>query len=212
MADQGDTAVIVFARAPVPGASKTRLIPALGEHGAAILHARMIERSIETLAAGTHTLQLWCAPDTRHPLFDVLARRHDLKRHTQCGDDLGARMYHALDATLRDHDQAIIVGTDCPDMAAADIEAAAQALQQGADAVLGPAEDGGYWLLGLRAVSPTLFDDMPWGGDAIYEQTRARIEALGWRCHTLRTLADVDRPDDLVHVPAKLLQDTRENT
>ena len=180
MADKHDTAVIVFARAPVPGASKTRLIPALGERGAATLHARMIERSIETLATGTHTLQLWCAPDTGHPLFEDLARRHDLKLHTQCGDDLGARMYHALDTALRDHAQAIIVGTDCPGMAAADIEAATQALQQGAD-------------------------------DAIYEQTRARIEALGWRCHALRTLADVDRPDDLVHVPAKLLQDTREN-
>lgn len=212
MADKGDTAVIVFARAPVPGASKTRLIPALGAEGAATLHARMIERSIETLAAATGTLQLWCAPDTRHPLFAEFANRHDLKLHTQCGDDLGARMYHALDAALRDHACAIIVGTDCPALTPADIEAAAQALQQGADAVIGPAEDGGYWLLGLRAVSPTLFEDMPWGGDTVCAQTRAGIEALGWRCHALRTLADVDRPDDLVHVPAKLLQDTRENT
>ncbi|HDP89461.1 MAG TPA: glycosyltransferase [Thioalkalivibrio sp.] len=219
MADQGDTAVIVFARAPVPGASKTRLIPALGATGAAALHGAMIERTLQTLAALPHAydLQLWCAPDTQHPLFARLAQPHRTSLHRQCGDDLGARMYHALNAALHDHAQAIIVGTDCPGLLQTDIETAQEALRHGADAVIGPAADGGYWLLGLRNVSPGLFADIAWGGDTVYADTVARLASLDWRWRALRTLADVDRPEDLVHVPADwladtLLEDTRENT
>lgn len=204
MAEKRDTAVIVFARAPVPGASKTRLVPALGEDGAANLHARMIERTVATLAGGSYTLQLWCAPDPAHALFRRLAEQHDLQLHSQCGDDLGARMYHALNNALEDHRHAIIVGTDCPALERSDVEAAADALRDGADAVLGPAADGGYWLLGLNAVSPALFTDIAWGGDTVHAQTVGRIAALGWRHQALRTLADVDRPEDLAHLPDQL--------
>ena len=214
MAKATRTALVVFARAPVAGASKTRLIPALGPTHAAALHQAMIEHTLATLATptGDHALQLWCAPDTSHPLFARLAHQYDLSLHTQYGDDLGARMYHALDTALRDHAHAIIVGTDCPGLAWSDIAAADQALQDGADAVIGPAEDGGYWLLGLRTVAPALFSEIAWGEDTVYVQTCARLETLGWRWHALRQLADVDRPEDLRHVPSELTKNTRENT
>jgi rSAM/selenodomain-associated transferase 1 len=161
----GTTAVVVFARAPVAGASKTRLIPALGEKAAADLHARMIEHTLETLGNvfDDYALQLWCAPDTSHPLFARLADRYVMSLHTQRGDNLGARMYHALDTALLEHDHAIVIGTDCPGLASADIVNTVDALKNVADVVIGPATDGGYWLLGVRAVSATLFRDIAWG-------------------------------------------------
>jgi rSAM/selenodomain-associated transferase 1 len=202
------TAVIVFARAPVAGASKTRLIPALGEKAAASLHARMIEHTLETLAdvPADHDLQLWCAPNTTHPLFARLADRYDLSLHIQRGNNLGARMYHALDTALLVHDHAIVIGTDCPGLVSADILAATDALKTTADAVIGPAADGGYWLLGVQAVSATLFSEIAWGSDRVYEQTLQRIETLGWRSHALRTQTDIDRPEDLARLPVRLLK------
>ena len=204
----GTTAVIVFTRAPIAGASKTRLIPALGEKAAAALHARMIKHTLETLRdlPADHDLQLWCAPDTRHPLFARLAGRHDLSLHTQRGNHLGARMYHALDTALQEHDHAIVIGTDCPGLATADILAASDALKAEADVVIGPAADGGYWLLGAGAVSETLFREIPWGSDRVYEQTLQRIDILDWRSHALRTLTDIDRPEDLAQLPVRLLK------
>ena len=198
----------VFARAPVAGASKTRLIPALGEKAAADLHARMIEHTLKTLAAlpADHDLQLWCAPHTGHPLFEKLADRYDLSLHTQHGNDLGARMYHALENALLEHDHAIVIGTDCPGIVSADILAARDALKGNADVVIGPADDGGYWLLGVRRVSATLFTEIAWGSDRVYEQTRQRIDTLGWRSHALQTRTDIDRPEDLALVPAHLLE------
>lgn len=200
--------MVVFARAPVAGASKTRLIPALGEKAAADLHARMIEHTLETLGNvfDDYALQLWCAPDTSHPHFARLADRYVMSLHTQRGDNLGARMYHALDTALLEHDHAIVIGTDCPGLASADIVNTVDALKNVADVVIGPAADGGYWLLGVRAVSATLFRDIAWGSDRVYEQTLLRIETLGWRSHALRMRTDIDRPEDLSRVPAHLLE------
>lgn len=202
------TAVIVFARAPIAGASKTRLIPALGEKAAAGLHARMIEHTLESLAdlPADCDLQLWCAPDTSHPLFARLAGRHGLSLHSQRGNDLGERMYHALDTTLQQHDHAIVIGTDCPGLATADILAASDALKAGVDVVIGPAADGGYWLIGVRAVSATLFREIDWGSDRVCEQTRQRIDRLDWQQHSLRMQTDIDRPEDLARLPARLLE------
>ena len=202
------TAVIVFARPPIAGASKTRLIPALGEKAAAGLHARMIEHTLESLAdlPADCDLQLWCAPDTSHPLFARLAGRHGLSLHSQRGNDLGERMYHALDTTLQQHDHAIVIGTDCPGLATADILAASDALKAGVDVVIGPAADGGYWLIGVRAVSATLFREIDWGSDRVCEQTRQRIDRLDWQQHSLRMQTDIDRPEDLARLPARLLE------
>lgn len=200
--------MIVFARAPVAGASKTRLIPALGEKAAAGLHARMIEHTLETLAdvPADHELQLWCTPDATHPLFARLADRYDLSLHIQRGNNLGTRMYHALETALLEHDHAIVIGTDCPGLARADILAASNALKTRAEVVIGPAADGGYWLIGVRAVSATLFREIAWGSDRVYEQTLQHIETLGWHSHALRTRTDIDRPEDLARLPARLIE------
>jgi len=109
-------------------------------------------------------------------------------------------MYRAFKRVLRRHQYAVLIGSDCPALRPSDLRAAARALRDGADAVLVPAEDGGYPLLGLRRVSRQLFDGIPWGRATVLDRTRARLRRLGWRWKELRTLWDVDRPEDVARL------------
>lgn len=190
-------ALVVFAKAPQPGRVKTRLVPLLGEAGAARLHARMIEDTLRLAARARFArIELHCAPHARHRLFATLARRYPITLRTQGRGDLGARMLRACERVLRTAKTVVLIGTDCPVLRVADLRAAARALQGGHDAILAPAEDGGYALIGLRRVSPRLFSGIEWGTDSVLHQTRIRLRTLGWRWRELRVVWDVDRPDD----------------
>ena len=192
-----EPALIVFARAPEPGRVKTRLAPLLGERGAARLHALMVEKTLRTAqAAGFEGLYLYCAPGTEGEFFKKMQTRFGVRLLTQGRGDLGDRMFRAL----RRHSRAILIGSDCPALRPSDLRAAASALRAGADAVLAPAEDGGYVLIGLQRVSWRLFEGIPWGGPQVLAQTRRRLEALRWRWRELRTLWDVDRPEDVARL------------
>jgi glycosyltransferase A (GT-A) superfamily protein (DUF2064 family) len=169
----------VFSRAPVPGRVKTRLVPRLGEWGAARLHARLTAHALRTAQAAG------CGPVE---LYDTAKQR---------GADLGERMHRALSSALRRHRGAIVIGGDCPALRASDLRRAARLLAGGADVVLAPAEDGGYVLIGARRVSPGIFSGIDWGSSAVYAQTVRRLTSLGYRWRELRRLWDVDRPEDL---------------
>lgn len=198
-------AVVVFARAPQRGRAKTRLAPVLGEGGAARLSARLLARTLATVrAARIGPVELHGAPHARHPVFVRHARNGALRLHGQRGADLGARMAHALSIALRRARCVLLVGTDCPALRPADLRRAARALQGGCDAVLAPAEDGGYPLIGVRRVSFRLFEGIEWGGAQVFTQTGARFDALGWRWRRLRGLWDVDRPEDLARLSQHL--------
>ena len=185
--------IIVFARAPLPGRAKTRLVPRLGEWGAARLHLRLVRQALRTArASGCGPVQLHLA--TRHSMF----RGAKIQR----GADLGERMLHAVAEGLRTHRTVILIGSDCPALAACDLRRAERLLKGGCDVVLAPAEDGGYALIAARRVSRRLFAGVPWGGATVYEETLRRLEALGWRWRALRTLWDVDRPQDLERLRA----------
>lgn len=189
--------VLVFARAPSPGRAKSRLVPRLGAWGAAHLQARLTRRALRTAReARCGPLELHGAP-RRHGVLVREARRVGAALHAQRGADLGARMLHALRGALRRHGAAILIGTDCPALRPADLQRAARALAAGHDAVFAPAEDGGYALIGLRRVTHRLFENITWGEAQVFAETRARLEALGWRWKALRTVWDVDRPQDL---------------
>jgi rSAM/selenodomain-associated transferase 1 len=176
---------------------KTRLVPLLGAHGAARLHARMIEGAVCVAKEARFTrIELHCAPSTRHPVFARLARRYSIQLRAQARGDLGARMFLACKRALRSARAVVLIGTDCPVLRSADLRAARRALQGGADAVLSPAEDGGYALIGLRRVSLQLFSGIEWGSDSVLHETRQRLRALGWRWRELRVVWDVDRPED----------------
>jgi uncharacterized protein len=206
-----EAAILVFARAPVPGAAKTRLIPLLGAAGAAALHARLIERALATArAAAPEIFELWCTPDAAHPFLQSAALAHGATLRIQQGSDLGERMAHALADALRRGNVALCIGTDCPALTAQHLRDAAAALHDGNDAVFVPAEDGGYALVGLARDAPRLFRGIVWGGSQVMAETRTRLRELGLRWRELETLWDVDRPADYQRLQQSgLLRDAR---
>jgi len=190
--------IIVFARAPLPGRVKTRLVPRLGEWGAARLQARLTRQTLRTaLTARCGALELHGTPRARHPFFLKCREDFKLRLQEQRGRDLGERMYRALAAALRRYSAALLIGTDCPVLRPQDLRRATRLLRGGCDVVLSPAEDGGYALIGARRVSRRLFDGIAWGEGVVYAQTAERLRALNYRWRALRTVWDVDRPVDL---------------
>jgi uncharacterized protein len=200
------TSILVFAKAPVPGAAKTRLIPALGADGAAALHERFVARTLATAAAAaTGPVELCCAPDASHPALVRLARAHGAALAEQGPGDLGDRMSAAFARVLAGGARcAILIGCDCPALGPAHLRDAAAALAGGEDAVLAPAEDGGYVLIGLKRASARLFEHIRWGEPTVMAETRARLAALGWHWQELETLWDVDRPEDMARLTRAL--------
>lgn len=197
-----DTRILVFARAPEPGAAKTRLIPLLGAAHAARLQEQLIARALATAnAAATGPVTLWCTPSADHPSFERAATDAGAARAVQCAGDLGARMHAAASSTLAVSAHAIIIGTDCPALTPFELRNAASALAEN-DAVVIPAEDGGFVLLGLRRTDARLFANVEWGGAQVMAATRRNLTALGWRWQEMAPLWDVDRPEDFARLRA----------
>lgn len=190
--------ILIFAKAPEPGKVKTRLIPALGVEGATRVYRHLLERTLARCAAANLCpLELWVSPDLDQPLWQEYVREYAVSLHRQPGQDLGARMGSALKAALGRASQAVIIGTDIPGFSADHLAQTLAWLDQGLDAVLGPVEDGGYWLLGLRHYAGEVFADIPWSTDRVLELSRRRLAALGWRWRELEPLWDLDRLEDL---------------
>lgn len=185
--------VALFARFPEPGRAKTRLIPALGPDGAALLHRRLTERTLAVLRSSGLPFEL---RHTGAPAAEFCLWLGATLPLAEQGDgDLGARMARATaDAP------AILVGADLPDLAPRHLEQARTALQSH-PAVIGPAEDGGYWLIGLREPMPFLFEPMAWGTEVVFAETMARFAARGIVPAVLEQLPDLDRPEDLGRWP-----------
>lgn len=190
--------ILVFAKAPVPGQVKTRLIPALGADRATALYRKLLESTIERIStACLAPVVCWCSPHTDDPFFRMLLAEYALTLETQSGADLGERMAHATRSTLRHSGPVVLIGGDCPALSAIHLRQTLDWLDDGYDAVLGPADDGGYVLLGLRRYSSELFTAIPWGGESVLQITRRRLAKLRWHWQELETLWDVDRPLDL---------------
>lgn len=191
--------IIVFAKAPEPGAVKTRLIPLLGAHGAATLHARLVEHTLSVAATAAHpgTLQLHVsyADDT---FMHDCAHQYGATLVQQASGGLGQRMSRAFGYVFsRDScNSAVLIGSDCPALTPTHLLHALQALEQGFDAVFTPAADGGYVLVGLARPQPGIFVDIEWSTDCVMQQTRDRLQAIGLRWLELETLWDVDEPHD----------------
>ena len=200
--------IAVFAKAPIAGAAKTRLIPLLGAQGAADAQRAMTLHTLKTAhAAAPGQVSLWSAGEHAHPFFVECARRFELACHPQCEGDLGQRMAHCLRTQLQTNDTVLLIGTDCPVRTADDLCAAARALQGGAQMVFTPAEDGGYVLVGAKRHGADLsagfaqaFTEIAWSTAQVMAQTRARLTALGWQrgreWHELPEQWDVDTPAD----------------
>ena len=190
---------MVFAKAPTPGRVKTRLAPALDAQAAAALHRQLTGRTLATaLAAGLGEVELWCTPSTSDAFFAACAKRYGVGLRAQGEGDLGMRMARALEFARAEGSPGLLIGSDCPALTPDYLRDAASALADGNDAVIGPAEDGGYVLIGLaRGPAAPLFEGIAWGSAAVMQETRGRLASLAWRWRELATLWDVDRPEDL---------------
>lgn len=188
-----EAAIAVFAKAPVPGEVKTRLAGVLGPDAAASLHAGLVRHALATAVnARLGPVSLWCMPDAGHSFFERCATEFGVRLETQQGADLGERMARAFE---REGRPLLVIGADCPALGATHLAQAAASLRD-ADAVLVPAEDGGYVLVGLARPVRGLFEGIPWGTAAVMAHTRGRLEHAHARWVELDPLWDVDRPDD----------------
>lgn len=198
--------ILIFAKAPRPGRVKTRLIPALGAQGAARLAARLLHHALEQArTAGVGPVELCMSPEPDSPEWASTPLPPDIATSDQGEGDLGRRMARAALRCIDGNEAALLIGTDCPGLDAERLRQAAARLQDH-DAVLHPAEDGGYPLLGLNAFAPELFADMPWSTPAVARLTLERMAARGWRVWNGETLRDFDEPADLAYLPKWLSQ------
>jgi rSAM/selenodomain-associated transferase 1 len=203
-----DTTLIVFAKPPLPGLAKTRLIPALGPVGSARLAARMLDHALaQAASSGLGALRLYGT--ARHATLRDAAQRHGASRGLQRGTDLGARMAAALMRETRSAGAALLLGSDCPALDAAVLGRAAQALITH-DCVFIPACDGGFVLVGCTrhaaARMMAVFGAQTWSAPEVMETTRQRLRASGLRWAELPAVHDIDLPRDLNHLPPGLQQ------
>jgi uncharacterized protein len=188
--------LVVFVKAPRPGEVKTRLAARLGAVEACAAYRRMAGFLLDRLAP-LRAVELRYAPENAAEEISAW-RRDGWSLAFQGEGDLGARLGAAFREHFRDGaGQVVVIGSDCPDVTVRDIECAWAGLAEN-DVVIGPARDGGYWLIGLNRPQPHLFEDMPWSTETVLRETLARASSTGIRVHLLRELSDVDVESDWV--------------
>jgi len=199
------TRIIIFAKAPLPGFAKTRLIPALGQAGAAKLAQRMLQQTLAVAVdARVGPVELCVTPDITLPAWLGVDISQGVEISAQGGGDLGARLARAAQRGLVHDESVLLIGTDCVEMSAPLLRAAAAALKH-KNAVIHPAADGGYALLGLARFHSRLFEDIAWSTGRVASETISRIEQLGWSLELGALLHDIDEPDDLRRIPLNWL-------
>jgi len=189
------TRIVIFAKAPVPGQVKTRLIPVLGREGAAALARQMLlDTCREAMAAEAGPVEL-CLSGS---IDDV---PEGIELTDQGEGALGERLTRAAERVIGRGGAAMFIGTDCPELDALRLRSACSELDRH-DAVMYPTFDGGYALLGLKRYDPSIFSDIAWSTPTVAEATVGKIRALGWSLHIGGTLLDVDEPADLEQLQA----------
>jgi len=189
-----------FAKWPEAGRVKTRLIPALGASGALEAHITLTLAVLDNLCGSGLPVQFWwdraveAVPEDAQEVVRAI-EHHGLRQRVQQGANLGERMLGALEAGLQSHTLALIVGSDCPSVEPEYVRQAVARLKE-CDVILGPSDDGGYVLIGVRRVVPHMLDDIVWGTEHVLEQTCERLEELGLSVGLLEPRWDVDEPED----------------
>jgi rSAM/selenodomain-associated transferase 1 len=188
----------IFAKPPVPGAVKTRLIPDIGADKATQVYRYCLEYTLAVVKQSGLDYQLFISEVSDDPLF----QEEDYS--LQKGGDLGTRMFHAFqDLLSRGSDGALIIGTDCLDITSMHLQEAARSLADH-ELVLIPALDGGYALIGCTTIDPALFDKIRWSSDQVYQQTIKNADCLNYRIRSLESIRDIDSLQDLEHYPELL--------
>ncbi|MGE3977610.1 MAG: TIGR04282 family arsenosugar biosynthesis glycosyltransferase [Nitrospira sp.] len=197
------TALVIFAKAPIPGQVKTRLCPPLTPDEAATLHGSFVLDILERTKVAVSKLKLpidrylACAPSITHVFFKIMEERQGVKLIDQVGDDLGARMSQAFQTVFaQGYRQILLMGTDVPTISFDHFKQAFTSLESH-DLVLGPAFDGGYYLIGLKRTAPELFADIPWSTDQVLRLTREKAAGIGLKTSVIQPWRDVDTLADL---------------
>lgn len=189
--------IIVFTKPPIPGKCKTRLIPELGEEGAAKLQENLIHKIVKDL--GIFKLcpfEIWQSEPTKYFSELILNFDWNIDIHTQTGADLGARMSNAFKDSLKRSSKVLIIGSDCIEYSKTYLTSAIQSLNNH-DVVLGPAYDGGYVLIGATSHYPDIFENICWGTDKVLSETVSKLRQYKISFTQLNLLHDIDTPSDL---------------
>ena len=201
---------MVFTRYPEAGRVKTRLVPALGEKGAADLHCRMTRRTLAAAGEledyGLASIEVCYTGGGEKGMKQLFGKGLKMVPQLEEGD-LGERMHSAFQRCFSEGaEKVVIVGTDCPGLSGRIMLRAFDELDQ-APLVLGPARDGGYYLIGLTGVPPKLFEGIPWGTDQVLRMTVDLAKRLELPVTLLIPLDDVDRPEDLEKTDLRYLEE-----
>lgn len=190
--------LLIFTKSPVLGEVKTRLQPEYSQEQSLALHKKMLLNTLSlTRSLINLDSELCCSPNRTTLFFLECENRFPITLSNQEGDDLGERMAFSFSIALQTYDKVIIIGTDCPELDEKYIDKALQALDE-VDAVIGPAEDGGYVLLGLKRFDIELFKNISWGSDKVLAQTKDILHDLTWTYKELGIMHDIDRASDLL--------------
>jgi len=199
--------LLIFTKSPVLGEVKTRLQPDYSEEQSLTVHKNLLLNTLtKTTAINGVDIELCCTPDRTTSFFMNCENNFPVALSNQYGADLGERMAFAFSVALQKYEKVVVIGTDCPDINEAYISQAFASLAEN-NAVIGPAVDGGYVLLGLRQYSLKVFQNISWGSGTVFVQTENALNELSWSYKELAIMHDVDRPEDLQRYP-ELLNET----
>jgi rSAM/selenodomain-associated transferase 1 len=194
-----DTCVIIFTKSPEKGKVKTRLIPELGEDKATELYRELLTQTVELIGSVTFSdIKIYVTPDINHPFIKSLASKTGALLYKQEGDDLGHRMYQAISSSLDTHKHVIVIGCDCPELQENDLHIARIKLSNDADIVIGPSDDGGYYLIGCNSNYPEIFNDINWGTEEVLSNTLQKAKKENLKVELLDEKWDVDTGKDLL--------------
>ncbi|AWB35685.1 glycosyltransferase [Orrella marina] len=209
-ASRTGTALIILAKAPVPGFVKTRLIPAVGSAGAAAIAESLLTHTLgQAIESNADRIELCASPEPTHPsirqALDRVSGWANSRLHLsrQPPGDLGHRMDHSISRLLAHHGKVLLIGTDAPALTADKLRQSSAALDR-SPAVFVPAYDGGYALVGMTTEAPFLFENMAWSTPAVMATTRQRLREQQWSWTELDPVHDIDEPQDLAHLPTFL--------
>lgn len=190
--------LLVFAKSPEAGKVKTRLIPDIGVTAATNLYKELLTRTLNSAANFSYLdKQLWLSGNKEHSFFNSFNKTNVFKIMKQSGLNLGEKMFNAFNHALIEYAYAVLIGCDCPSLTIQDFKTAATMLETDKDIVLGPAEDGGYYLIALKKNYIELFSDIEWGADSVFLTTLTKAKELNLNIGLLTKRIDIDRVTDI---------------
>lgn len=192
--------ILCFCKHPEPGVVKTRLAKDIGNNHAAEIYKLLLDQTLSNICSLEFEIFLYCHPDTNHPSLAEYKEKFNLTLKTQCGDDLGLKMYHAIQEHLEENTNIVLIGSDCLELNADYVAKAFEELNTGCEIVLGPAIDGGYALIGASKIDKSIFENIDWSTNQVLNQTEEKINNLKWNYTCLDKVRDLDTLGDFQYL------------